>query len=312
MAEAEAEEQAAWLARRRALERGPVSVSPAGASPKWRKRLSDLVVTLGGLALRPTPLHGIGRRNALAPRLAEIELVLPRLPAGFDGLRLLQVSDTHLDHLPELAPIARRLLDGLEVDLLVLTGDVQGGHHVPIERAAGLLAEVLSGVRVRDRRLAILGNHDPAEMVPALQGQGFEVLVNRSIVLERGGQRLHVTGLDDVHYFYTEAALAALLAPAPEPDAFRLALVHSAELADRAAEAGYDLYLCGHTHGGQICPPGGRPLVTHLVRCRRAAQGLWQWDRMTGYTSNGLGVSGPRLRFNCPGEAALLTLRRGS
>ncbi|MFO1082148.1 MAG: metallophosphoesterase [Reyranellaceae bacterium] len=306
-----ADQHRAWLARRRALERGPVSVSPAGASPKWRKRVSDLVVTLGGLALRATPLHAIGRRNALAPRLAEIELALPRLPGAFDGLRLLQVSDTHLDHLPELAPIARRLLDGLEVDLLVLTGDVQGRHDAPIERATGLLAEVLSGVRVRDRRLAILGNHDPAEMADALVGLGFEVLVNRSIVLERGGDRLHVTGLDDVHYFYTEAALRALEARPPERAAFRLALIHSAELADRAAAAGCDLYLCGHTHGGQVCPPGGRPIATHLARCRSAAKGLWRWDAMTGYTSNGLGVSGPRLRFNCPAEAVLFTLRRG-
>jgi hypothetical protein len=93
---------------------------------------------------------------------------------------------------------------------------------------------------------------------------------------------------------------------------FRIALVHSAEVADYAHEAGYALYLCGHTHGGQICLPGGRPLVTHLKRCRHAARGLWREGSMAGYTSCGLGVSGPPIRFNCRGEAALITLRRDS
>jgi predicted MPP superfamily phosphohydrolase len=83
-------------------------------------------------------------------------------------------------------------------------------------------------------------------------------------------------------------------------------------MADYAARAGYALYLCGHTHGGQVCLPGGKPVVTHLARCRRAARGLWQWGGMTGYTTTGLGVSGPPLRFNCPGEAALITLRRST
>ena len=86
--------------------------------------------------------------------------------------------------------------------------------------------------------------------------------------------------------------------------------MHSAEVADDADEAGYSLYLCGHTHGGQICLPGGRPLVTHLKRCRHAARGLWRQGGMTGYTSCGLGVSDLPVRFNTRGEIVLITLRR--
>ncbi len=128
-------------------------------------------------------------------------------------------------------------------------------------------------------------------------------------MLERGRERITVTGLDDVHHFYTEGARQALLGGGR---GFKIALVHSAEVADVAAEAGYSLYLCGHTHGGQVCLPGGRPLVTHLTQHRFAAAGLWQFGRMTGYTSRGAGVAVPPVRFNCRGEVVLITLRCAS
>jgi len=82
------------------------------------------------------------------------------------------------------------------------------------------------------------------------------------------------------------------------------------ELADVAAAAGYAFYLAGHTHGGQICLPGGRPIVTQLTRCKHAAVGLWREAGMTGYTSSGLGVSDPAVRFNSRGEVTIFTLRR--
>jgi predicted MPP superfamily phosphohydrolase len=299
-----------WVERRRALETGRYRATPLGRRGWWRKRLSNALLDTFGALLRFTPVHGLGLRNALDLRLVELELGFPHLPAAFDGYRILQLSDTHLDHLPELAPVARKLLDGVEADMLALTGDVQGTHRAPISLATRLLAEALEGARIAGPRLAVLGNHDPSDMVEALHGLGFEVLLNRSIVLDRSGARLHLTGLDDVNSFYTEAALQALRAPAAEPDAFRIALVHSAEMADHAAAAGYALYLCGHTHGGQICLPGGQPILTHLTRCQKAASGQWRWGEMTGYTNRGLGVSGPPLRFNCRGEAALFILRR--
>jgi len=163
-------------------------------------------------------------------------------------------------------------------------------------------------VRVHDRRLAVLGNHDPVEMVEALAALGFETLVNRSVTLSRAGATVRVTGLDDVHSFYTPAARRALDEP---HDGFRIALIHSAEMADHAAAAGVGLYLCGHTHGGQICLPGGRVVFAQLVRCRYGASGLWRHGDMVGYTSSGLGVSPPTLRFNSRGGAALITLRCG-
>lgn len=297
-----------WSAARRAIEQGPYLSGPGGRRRRWVKKIKTTVIDSSGLWLRLAGLYARGRRNAADLRLTEIEVAPSGLPAAFDGFRILQVSDTHLDMAPELVPVARRLLDGIEADLLALTGDVLGDYRAPVGRAAGLLDEALAGVRVGGRRLAILGNHDPATMADELARRGFEMLINRSTVIERGGSRISVTGLDDVHYFYTEAARRALEAQAGNGDC-RIALVHSAEVADWAAAAGYALYLAGHTHGGQICLPGGRPVVANLTRCRHGASGLWRDGDMIGYTSSGLGVAWPPVRFNCRGEAALITLR---
>lgn len=296
-----------WVARRRALEAARYRSGPAGHRSRWRHRLFSVLLGVFGCGLQLTPMHRRGVRNALDLRLTEFELALDGLPIGFDGYRILHVSDTHLDTLPDLAEAAQRMLNGVEVDLLALTGDVHGRRRHPVSLSVGLLDRALSGVRVRDRRLAILGNHDSTGMPKALRRLGFETLINRSVVLTRNGDDIGVTGLDDVHAFYTPAARAALEATA---DGFRIALVHSAEMADHAAAAGYALYLCGHTHGGQICLPGGRIVFSQLDRCRHAASGLWREGNMVGYTTTGLGVSGPTVRFNVRGEAAVITLRR--
>jgi len=297
----------AWEEKRRSMERQNIHSGLDGLRSAWRGRAFSSVVRLFGLGTRLVGAYQRGKRNALKIRLVDVSLSFPDLPPSFDGYRILHLSDTHLDCLPELAPIAAHLLAGLEVDLMALTGDVHGHHRAPILASTAPYRELLEGIQVSDRRLAVLGNHDPTDMAGALENLGFEVLLNRSIILKRGVERIVVTGLDDVHRFFTPDALGALL---EAPEGFRIALVHSAEVADHAAAAGYALYISGHTHGGQICLPGGRPIVTHLRRCRHAGVGTWNEGSMIGYTSRGLGVGDVPLRFNCRGEVSVITLRR--
>ena len=297
----------AWAAERQRIERSRHWASPEGRRTRWESYAFCAALWVFMIGVRLSGLYGYGRRNALAPKLIELDLSFPSLPVAFDGYRILHITDTHLDILPELAEVARRMLAGIEVDLLALTGDVLGRHSAPLEAATRPLAEALEGLRVRDRRLAVLGNHDPVEMVDALDALGFEVLINETMEIVRCGDRMLVTGLDDVHSFYTEAAHRALF---DASGGFRIGLVHSPEMADHAARAGVALYLCGHTHGGQVCLPGGRALLTRLTRCRHAASGLWQEGAMRGYTSRGLGSSWPPLRYNCRGDITLITLRK--
>jgi len=296
-----------WAARRQAILAGRRWSSPNGLRPRWHHGAFSLVLEILGRGLQLTPWYARGVRNALDLELTRLELKVTGLPAVFDGYRILHVSDSHLDVLPSVADAAARLLDGLEVDLLAVTGDVHGRKRHPLSRSVEPLKRALAGVIVRDRRLAVLGNHDPVEIIEALGALGIETLVNRTTALSRRGEVLHVTGLDDVHNFYSPAARTAL---DQKVDGCRIALVHSAEMADHAAAAGCALYLCGHTHAGQVCLPGGRIVFTQLVRCRHAASGLWREGAMVGYTSPGLGVSPPAVRFNSRGGAALITLRR--
>lgn len=297
-----------WAAARQRILDGGHWMAPDGPHPRWRGALFGMAAILFAGGMRLCGLYPRGRRNALAPVLVQFELSFPALPAAFDGYRILHLTDTHLDLLPELGAIASGMLEGVEVDLLAFTGDVLADWDASPEMATGPLAEIIAGVRVRDRRLAILGNHDTTATADALEALGFEMLLNCSTAIERRGERIAVTGLDDVHHFYTPAAQQALQGGEA---GFRIALVHSPEMADHAGAAGIDLYLCGHTHGGQVCLPGGRAPVTRLKRCRHAARGLWREGEMVGYTSRGLGVSGRPLRFNCPGEMTIITLRRG-
>ena len=296
-----------WADRRRFMERQRRHISPDKNRPHWPNVVLEYGVHAFGWAARCLGFHSRGRSNALAPELREFTLSFADLPAAFDGYRILHLSDTHFDVMPELAAVAADLLSGIEVDLLALTGDVHGHHRAPLAHSIEPLVRIVSGVMVRDQRVGVLGNHDPAEMAEQLERLDFTMLINDSLVLERKGQRVVLTGLDDVHRFYTPAASRALVAA---PPGFRIALVHSAEVADHAAFAGYALYLCGHTHGGQICLPGGRPVLTRLRRCHFGVAGEWRFGSMIGYTSRGLGTSGVALRYNCRGEMAVITLRR--
>lgn len=167
------------------------------------------------------------------------------------------------------------------------------------------MKQLVAAVRSRDGVFATLGNHDEAAMVEALESLDINVLLNETVLIERGGRQIAITGLDDVHHFYTDRARDALL---HAPNVFRVVAVHSPEIAELASDAGYSLYLTGHTHGGQI-RVGTRPIVDNLYAGHAYASGLWQCGNMAGYTNSGAGVSSIPLRFNTRGELAVITLR---
>lgn len=234
------------------------------------------------------------------------------LPAAFDGFTIMHLSDLHLDGMPRLCDIVIRrigeLMSEAEIDLCVLTGDYRHELHGPIARVLDDMAVVVGGIRARHGIIGILGNHDTCHMVSPFEEMGIRMLINESMFIERGGQSICLVGTDDVHYYYTDQALHAL--EAVRDAGFTIALVHSPELYDTAEAANINLYLCGHTHAGQICLPGGRPIITHLGRGRRYYRGLWQLGSMRGVTHAGTGTSGIPVRFNTRGEILLHTLRR--
>lgn len=252
-------------------------------------------------------LYGVGRRNALDFHVHRLELVCPALPAAFDGFAVLFASDLHAPALPELMERAGKRVADLDFDLVLLGGDYQCFGEPSGVETAQVMEPLLAALRPKAPIYGVLGNHDRHDLAAALESGGIRMLINDSAVIERNGERLVLVGLDDIHAFHTEAAPAALR---HAPEGFRVALIHSPEFADQAATAGMNVYLAGHTHGGQICLPGGRPVVTAAACHRALAVGSWRHRGMLGYTSSGLGTAGPTVRFNCRPEIALITLRR--
>lgn len=294
------------------MEDSEVPHTPDGPRGDWFGVVAKMLLPVAGYVLRGAGVYRRGVENALAPRHTMSTLAYADLPAAFDGYRILHLSDLQLDALPELATGLIARLDGTACDLCVLTGDFQADPGGAIDDATLInpLSALLRCIDARDGCLAILGNHDACATAERLEAVGIRVLVNEYVQLDRNGQALGVVGLDDVGWFFTSGAQRALDA-LPRPRPFTVALVHSPEFAAEAAAAGCRLYLTGHTHGGQICLPGGIPVVTRLRRNRRLVRGRWSYGDMIGYTNAGIGVAELLpVRFNCPPEILTVELRR--
>lgn len=260
--------------------------------------------------LRLTGLAKRAHRNYLNPRLVEQSWHLPRLPTVFDGFRLLQLTDLHLDLDEAFTDALIRRLAGISCDAIVVTGDFRNStkeNFLPAMGDAQRLLQCLPAVPA----WGILGNHDFIEQVPILEEAGLPILLNTAAPIERAGEQLWIAGVDDPHFYRTHDLVEAAR---KVPDgACTILLAHSPEIADELPEERFDLVLCGHTHGGQLCLPGGRWL--HVPVKHQPAQrirGRWTAAGSHGYTSTGTGCCGVPARLNCPGEFTLHTLRRAA
>ena len=255
--------------------------------------------------LRLAGLYGRGCKNAARVVLRRNEVVLDRLPRSFDGFTILHISDMHVDMNEGAMRSLIELLDLIDYDVCILTGDYRGKTWGPFEATI----EGLRLVRrhIQDPVYGVLGNHDTIRMVPDLESLGISMLLNECETFARGRDRIYVAGIDDAHYFRAENIEKAA-AQIPE-GAFSILLSHSPEIYRQAAAAGFDLLLAGHTHGGQICLPGSIPITLDSVLPRRMGSGHWRYGRMVGYTSAGVGSSIVPVRFNCPPSITLHALR---
>lgn len=254
-------------------------------------------------ALRLAGIYRWGQRNAWKIRVNRNTVFLPGLPRPLDGLRLLHLTDLHLDSHPGFPEVLAAAVAPLDYELCVLTGDYRYRTSGPADAALAGMGTLLQAIH--RPVYAVLGNHDSVRMVPALEQLGARVLLNES---EQAGPGLHLVGVDDPHYFRADN-LEKACAGLPE-DAASVLLCHSPELYRQAAHSGVGLMLCGHTHGGQICLPGGWPLFTNADCPKPLARGgAWRHGDLQGYTSVGAGSSVLDVRFNCPPEVVVHTLR---
>jgi predicted MPP superfamily phosphohydrolase len=258
--------------------------------------------------LKASGLYGRGRRNAEKIVIRENPLEFADLPPAFDGFTVLHLTDLHVEMNAKAMARAAELASSLTYDLVVLTGDFRaatyGAHEPTLEGLARLRPHLKGPV------YGVLGNHDTIRMVPGLEAMGIRMLLNESEAIRRGDQAIHLAGIDDAHYYCADNIHKAG-ASIPD-DGFAILLSHTPEIYRQAAHAGFRLMLSGHTHGGQICLPGGIPITLDSHLPRRLGAGPWHHYGMAGYTSVGTGSCIVPVRFNCPPEIALHRLRRAA
>ncbi|MGD0801836.1 MAG: metallophosphoesterase [Terracidiphilus sp.] len=257
----------------------------------------------------------LGGAAALAIYAGEIErhwidvirrdISLRGLPASFDGFRIAQISDIHMDEYTEpffLRRVIQRI-NSLQPDTVFLTGDYVS--HGILSRkfaigAAWQCANVLKELQCR-QLYAVLGN-------------GITVLNNNCLPIERANGRFWLAGLDDpvVGHPNPELAIPARIRNLPNEPV--VLLCHAPDYADNLLAspegAALGLMLSGHTHGGQIRLPllGALQLPTLGMKY---VQGWFQLGGFQLYVNRGIGTSGLPFRFDCLPEITLITLRRG-
>jgi uncharacterized protein len=292
--------------KRQLIERGQLTTwqrrgrgTFASTRSEARRRLIETVLRITGLRAR-------GEHNARNAVIKTIRFTFDTLPAAFCGFTILHLSDLHADGLVGLADSICERIHNLEVDLCVLTGDYRFRVYGPCHNVYPNMEQILAVIRARYGIVGILGNHDAAEKIPVLQSMGVKMLVNEAFELHHDSHSMWLIGLDDPHYYGCDD-LPGALNSVPE-DAFKLLLVHTPELFAEAAASGIHLYLCGHTHGGQICLPIIGPVITGAYCPRKYTRGVWQHQTMHGYTNAGVGSSVVPARFFCPPEIGLIQL----
>jgi predicted MPP superfamily phosphohydrolase len=250
----------------------------------------------------------------------EIELQLPRLPEEFDGYRVLQISDLHMRKMGRREKLLQSILRKLPShDLALITGDLihtPGGaaHFITLSRS----------IVATDGVYAVFGNSEhkngvrSKEFAKQLGKAGITALINSSTIINRGGSRIYLLGVDDP--VSQKEDLRAAISGVPD-EAFKLLMMHSPDPIGQASAYGIDLVLSGHTHGGQVRIPGIGALHTNTVLGLSMDSGLFKEQRLFDiigfragrtqlYVSRGVGSSGFALRFMCPPEITSITLKR--
>ncbi len=237
-----------------------------------------------------------------------LRLALPRLDPAFNGYRLVQISDLHVDQwtsVERLESIVENV-NRQHPDLVAITGDFIT--HNP-DMYAGELTDMLRAIKSKDGVYAILGNHDhtskPQAVHEIIQRSGLQDATNCVYTLKRGTAGLHIAGVDD--YMRHKDRLDLVLQQLPETGAAIL-LAHEPDFADISAPTGrFDLQLSGHSHGGQIRLPF---LGTIFLPkdAKKYPSGMYRLGNMILYTNRGLGAVHLHLRYHSRPEIIVFSL----
>ncbi len=253
--------------------------------------------------LSKTAKYAIGEAQTLS--LEEIEVSIDRLPKRLDGFRIVHLSDLHHSPFTSLEHIINAIntTNSLKPDMVVLTGDYVSHDVSYIEPVAKVLGELDTEFGI----YACLGNHDhwtdPQQVTKALEKVGITMLTNRGLRIEAYGASFWLGGVDD--HMVGKVDLTAALRGS-FPDETKLLLAHNPIIFRQTVRAGVDLTFSGHTHGGQIKV---RDPEKRILPRRKLSSGLHKRKDSQIYITRGIGTVVLPVRFQCPPEVSLITLR---
>ncbi|HWP13040.1 MAG TPA: metallophosphoesterase [Ramlibacter sp.] len=253
------------------------------------------------LAIMVTFLGYLNARRVA--KVVTLEVPMPGLPASLHGFTIVQISDIHVG--PTIGrPFVEAIVEAvnrLQPDVVAITGDLVDGTVAEL----GSHVEPLARLESRHGVYFVTGNHEYYSGVEPwlaeLRRLGITVLHNQHVVIERSGARLVLAGVPDYGARYFDSAHRsdpqAALAGAPADAAVKILLAHQPRSAAAAAQAGFDLQLSGHTHGGQFLP------WNFLIRLQQPfTAGLYSVGQLRVYVSRGTGYWGPPKRVGAPSE----------
>jgi predicted MPP superfamily phosphohydrolase len=289
--------------------------------------LRDVVLMCAHIALRADAAASLARPSAWGtlgltlfctaaglaiarrPGVVEIDIPVSNLPEGLEGFSIAQISDLHVGPTIKRRFVERIVsrVNRIGADAIAVTGDLVDGSVEDLSPHTGPLA----GLAARHGVYFVTGNHEyysgERAWTAEIRRLGMTVLKNQHVILERNGALLLIAGVTDYSAHHFDPAQrsdpAAALAGAPARVGVKILLAHQPSSAAAAADAGYDVQLSGHTHGGQFWPWNlfvryFQPFTSGLNRLRGLAV----------YVSRGTGYWGPPNRFIVPGEITRIRL----
>lgn len=236
-------------------------------------------------------------------------------PTDAPPLRLLHLSDLHVERLTRRESHLLDLIAQIQPDVMVITGDYLNLSYVDDPTARAEVRKILTQLDAPYGVYATLGSPpvDPRNTTPSLfDGTAIHLLRDEVAVIELAdGRKLSLIGMDCEHDLQSDASALTNLLDVTPVDSARVLLYHSPELMPVAQQYDIDMYLCGHTHGGQIRLPFYGAILTSSVTGKQYEMGPYTEQNTTLYVSRGIGLEGlsaPRMRLLCPPEIILFNL----
>jgi predicted MPP superfamily phosphohydrolase len=305
---------------------------PVGAFNKLKARISQSVSkkTTSNLVANPSRRgflinsmnYGILATAALStgygiaearrtPAIKELPVVIPHLPQEFEGLRIVQITDLHVSPTFGRSDVEKivAVVNSLEADIVALTGDLVDGTVEQIGYDVAPLRQIRSALG----NYFVTGNHEyysgVIEWIPKIEQLGFSVLLNEHRIITRGRAGLLLAGVTDYsggNFFASHRSDPQKALQAAPEAVIKILLAHQPRSIFRAARAGYDFQISGHTHGGQFFPWN---FVIGLLQ--PYVSGLHTHENTQIYVSRGTGYWGPPVRVGSPSEITLIKLVSG-